>query len=76
MLGLFKMKPLLIGMLLASPLVATWLQQNREPAILTTHDQRLKNHIKTEAIRIPVEVLAKGSAGEWIYVDIPSQDAR
>lgn len=67
------MKALLIGMLLASPPVAAWMWSGAEHAPQTTEIQSLAEPAAATPVRIPVEVVAKGSASEWVYVEVPNQ---
>lgn len=73
MFGLFKIKALLIGMLLASPPVAAWMWRGAEPATKITETPAVPAIESPTAVQIPVEVVAKGSASQWVYVEVPSQ---
>jgi hypothetical protein len=73
LLGLFKIKSLLIGMFLASPPVAAWMLHASEPIPHTTASQSVTPSPSTEAVQIPVEIFAKGSASKWVYVAVPTQ---
>lgn len=68
------MKAVLIGMLLASPPVAAWVLRWQEPTTQTTPDQPLAKPTTAPAtVQIPVEVVSKGRASEWVYVEVPTQ---
>lgn len=77
MFGVFKIKSLVFGLLLASPALAAWAYLGGEPVgsvpakpqvSLTQVDPTL-----AKPLRIPVEVIAKGSAPKWVYVDVTPQ---
>jgi hypothetical protein len=66
------MKAVFLGMLLASPPVAAWMLRGSHTA-RENHDIQPITEISSPApVRIPVEVVAKGSASQWVYVDAPS----
>ena len=67
------MKALLIGMLLASPPVAAWVLRGQEPISQTPQDQSFTEIITDQSVQIPIEIVAKGSASKWIYVEVPTQ---
>lgn len=77
MLGILKIKVLLIGLLLASPPVAAWILRGAEPTTQPPAVQRAVSHAtespEDRSIRIPVEVVAEGSAPQWVYVEVQSQ---
>lgn len=77
MLAFLKMKTLMIGLLLASPPVAAWMLRAAEPAI---QEPVIRQTPATSpaapneaAVQVPVEVVAEGSAPEWVYVEVQSQ---
>lgn len=75
MIGLLKIKALLIGLLLASPPVAAWMISRPQPApaVVQAAPATPPASLETqgsEALRIPVEVHAKGSSPEMIYVEM------
>ncbi len=77
-MGILKIKALLIGLLLASPPVAAWILRGAEPAAVTPAVQPAVSHTMVASpadgsIRIPVEVVAEGSAPQWLYVEVQSQ---
>ena len=67
------MKALLIGMLLASPPVAAWMWRGSDHAIQTADFQSATEPSTPPQVQIPVEIVAKGSASEWVYVQVPNQ---
>jgi hypothetical protein len=67
------MKILLIGTLLALPPVAAWVLRGQEPPPQKTQDQSFTEIIKDQSVQIPIEVVTKGNASEWIYVEVPIQ---
>lgn len=71
MLGFFKMKPLLLGLFLATPAVAAWMSREPEPPPAAVRQVAYVPHPAESApIRVPVEVLEKGSAPQWVYVEV------
>jgi len=75
--GLLNIKSLIFGLLLASPALAAWayfgsgaVDSARVSAqvLWVPADRPL-----AEPLRIPVEVIAKGSAPQWVYVEVPPQ---
>ena len=67
------MKALLIGMLLASPPVAAWILRAPAQSMEIADIQLVPEKSTSSEIRIPVEVVAKGSPNQWVYVQIPRQ---
>jgi hypothetical protein len=67
------MKTLVIGMLLASPPVAAWILHAAEPTVPQTENQSLVIPESPPAIQIPVEIVAKGSANQVVYVEVSNQ---
>jgi hypothetical protein len=71
------MKPLLVGLFLASLPVAAWAwrgekthhQKARTTEVL--HSATSSNSARSE--QIPVEIVAKGSAPQWVYVEVQGQ---
>jgi hypothetical protein len=76
--GFFKMKALLIGLILASPSVAmlVWRggasSQQIEPGVRTVA-HAVDPLESRPVVRLPVEVLAKGSEPQWVYVEVGTQ---
>ena len=77
MLGFFKMKSLLLGMFLASPGVAAWMLHHPEPIAAPAEIQLISSTSAAPppslVVRIPVEILSKGSAPRWVYVEVGSE---
>jgi hypothetical protein len=76
--GLLKIKVLLCGLLLASPPVAAWMLREDPPgrSMTAAADSVAPNAaraLNAGAVQVPVEVLAKGSAPQWVYVELPNQ---
>ena len=72
--GILKIKGLLFGMLLASPGVGLWMLHRTPPATQRTGIQPVSNNPLSENVtRVPVEVITKGSAPQWVYVNVGSQ---
>lgn len=71
------MKALLLGMLLASPALAAWICRGSELPVCRQEITRSSNHSTPprleSVVRVPVEVIAKGSAPKWVYVEVASQ---
>lgn len=77
MLGIFKIKALLFGMFLASPALVMWKFRGAE-AVVSKPEIRSISYTsqapRVESIvRVPVEVIAKGRAPQWVYVEVGSQ---
>lgn len=77
MFGIFKMKSLVFGMLLASPAFAVWTIRGAETPVSKPEVRSVSfapAAPRPEGIvRVPVEVIAKGSAPQWVYVEVGSQ---
>lgn len=71
------MKGLLFGVLLASPGVGLWMHLRTPPASQSADIQKISYVAATpapvEVTQIPVEVISKGSAPQWVYVNVGSQ---
>jgi hypothetical protein len=72
MFGLFNIKSLVFGLLLASPALAAWAYLGGEPAQPQVSLTQVEPTLATP-LRIPVEVIAKGSAPKWVYVEVAPQ---
>ena len=64
-------------MFLATPAVAAWVFRNPD-AVVTRPEVRSISYNSTAprpqtVVRVPVEVVAEGSAPRWIYVEVGSQ---
>ncbi len=70
------MKPLFLGLLLVSPALGAWIF-HRTPELDCTASGAIiaavPAHPPAAIVRVPVEVIAKGSAPQWIYVQVGSQ---
>lgn len=74
MFGIFKIKSILLGVLLASPPVAAWILRSGDTAAHPAAPPPQALVAPAEpAVQVPVEVVAEGSAPEWVYVEVPSQ---
>jgi hypothetical protein len=69
------MKALFLGLLLATPAVAAWIFHGTEPAMEIRPDAPRASHAVPAGspVQVPVEVVAKGSQPEWVYVQVPNQ---
>ena len=68
------MKALFFGLLLASPAVAVWRIHGGESSTSRPEVRRISNTTRPETtVRVPVEVMAKGSPPEWIYIEVAGQ---
>lgn len=69
MFGILRIKSLLIGALLAAPAVGLWMQHRApvEPAQVAA-----VREVQT-VVRVPVEVISKGNAPEWVLVTVGNQ---
>ena len=74
MFGFLKIKCLWIGLLLAAPPVAAWKLrggvEGGHPAEWVRADSQTANATANGPVQVPVEVVAKGSAPEWVYVEV------
>ncbi len=75
MLGFVQIKVLLFGMLLASPAVALWAFRSHKPLTINQEIPALSDAQPAagSVSRIPVEVIANGSAPQWVYVQVGNQ---
>ena len=64
-------------MLLASPGLGLWMLNRTPPVSQRTEIQPVSNNelapLAENVTRVPVEVITKGSAPQWVYVSIGSQ---
>ncbi len=68
------MKALLIGMFVASPAFAVWTLRGSEAPVSPPKVSLTPAVPQQKAVvRMPVEVIAKGSAPQWVYVEVGSQ---
>ena len=74
MLGFLKMKVLFFGMLVSSPAIAVWVFRNSDSAPTQPQILPISNPTGADSIvRVPVEVIAAGSAPEVVYIEVASQ---
>ena len=77
MFGLFRIKSLIFGLFLASPGLAAWAYLGM--GSVDSVDASPQVSLGTagshggERLRVPVEVIAKGSPPQWVYVEVPPQ---
>jgi hypothetical protein len=68
---------LLIGLLVATPAIALWSHRNHHTLISKPERQSVAfaQPIATAEpiVRVPVEVIANGSAPKWVYVQVGAQ---
>jgi hypothetical protein len=70
-IGFSKVRPLLMGMLLASPAVVYWFgMQDRPEAGGSVSPAAEVSRAPGAVVTIPVEVIATGSAPQWIQVRV------
>lgn len=71
------MKALLFGVVLASPAFAVWTLRGSEAPVSQPEVRSVSFGpavLRPEAVvRVPVEVIAKGSAPQWVYVEVGNQ---
>lgn len=71
------MKTLLLVLLVASPAVASWAWRGVEPAPVQPKTRPISYPLTTpgseSVTKVPVEILSKGSAPEWVYIQVPGQ---
>ena len=63
------MKPLLLGVLLASPPLAAWALRSGDEKPETTVIHQAPREVVT---LIPVEIVAQGAAPQWVQVEVPA----
>ncbi len=77
MFGIFKMKALLFGVFLASPAFAMWTLRGSEAPVSKPAARAAsftpQSPPAEAVVRVPVEVIAKGSAPQWVYVEVGAQ---
>ena len=70
------MKALFFGLLLASPPVAAWILRAPEPALQPPQNESVTTQqvaAQVEAMQVPVEIVTKGGAPKWVYVEVTHQ---
>jgi hypothetical protein len=77
--GIFKIKVLLLGALLASPPLAAWMIRGADQKAREAGAQLQQSHppspVPNQAapVKVAVEVVSKGSPPQWVYVEVPAQ---
>lgn len=67
------MKVLLCGVLVSSPAIAVWNFRGSDLAASKPEIRQISNPTRAEStVRVPVEVIAAGSAPEWVYIEVAS----
>lgn len=66
------MKALLIGMFLASPPLAAWVLRTQDTPPQPLVSQTTATITAENSVQIPVEIIDKGRASEWVYVEVPT----
>ena len=68
------MKVVFFGMLMSSPAVAVWIFSGSDSAPCKPEILPISKTPRADCmVRVPVEVIATGSAPEWIYIEVGSQ---
>ena len=68
------MKVLFFGMLVSSPAIAVWIFRSSDSAPTPPQILPISNTSSPDSIvRVPVEVIATGSAPEMVYIEVASQ---
>jgi len=71
--GFFKIKTLLIWMLVASPAVGYWVKRGREIAPAAPAAGNFAYQGAAPQERIAIEVVTQGTGHETVYVDVAPQ---
>ena len=65
---------LVLGLLLASPPLAAWLWNETKAPDAQRVTNSIPANLRSEgAVQVPIEVVAEGSAPQWVYVEISNQ---
>lgn len=67
---LLKTKLLILGFLVVSPSVGLWVFRGFYPAASRPEIRPVSSNSLEESVRLPVEVIAKGSAPQWVYIEV------
>lgn len=74
MFGFLNIKVLLLGVVFATPLAVTWVWRGGDAPARPVQGVRTigttSEVIPQPTVRMPVEVVAKGSAPKWVYVEV------
>jgi hypothetical protein len=72
--GFLKMKLLFLGLLLASPPLAAWMLHGSDSAPQTQPVETQRSIAQGDGqLKVPVEVVSKGSESQWVYVQVAPQ---
>jgi len=71
--GLIKTKVLLFGFLLVAPSVAVRVFRGSDSAASRPEIRPVSTNTPAESLQVPVEVMAKGSAPHWVYIEVTGQ---
>ena len=68
------MRAVLFGVLVSSPAVALWTFRGGDRKSAKPEATPVSDSMTTKSlVRVPVEVIAAGSAPEWVYIEVASQ---
>lgn len=68
------MKALLVGLVFAFPSVAAWMIRGAEPEPAAPVVSKVPEAPPAESpVQVPVEIVANGSASQWVYVQVPDR---
>ncbi len=73
MFGIFNIKGLLLGLLLACPPAAAWLLGSEKPSPAgpaQPASQISATVSKNQPVKVPVEIVANGCEPQWVYVEV------
>jgi len=77
MIACFKLKVLIVGLLLVSPAVGFWsYQSGRSSDLIGSTDAVVASETVLDSepsLKIPVQVIRCGKTPEWVYVQISPQ---
>lgn len=74
MIGFLNMKIVAVGVVFATPLAVSWVWRGGEasaapaPGVQTVAAKTAV--IPEPTVKVPVEVVSKGSAPQWVYVEV------
>lgn len=78
-IGFLNMKILAVGVVFATPLAVSWVWRGGEASAVPAAGVRqisAKTAVMDEpTVKVPVEVLSKGSAPQWVYVEVGPADS-
>ncbi len=74
MSGFPKKRVRLFGLLIAAPVLGVAIFRDSGTATSGPEIRQISNTTPAEStVRVPVEVIATGSAPEWVYIEVASQ---